>query len=77
MVTRTKLALATEWWPLVREIVTCGLGAFILAWQTSFEDTAQAYLVAAGCALVGVPFVGLLQRQARNGNSVATEDEKP
>ena len=38
------------------------LGAFLLIWQTVFEETAQPILVAAGVALVGVPIADMVIR---------------
>lgn len=65
----SRLSTAQAWWPLLREIATCGLGVFILVWQTTLEQEPQAYLVAAGCALVGVPVVGALQRAVQKGDA--------
>jgi len=62
---KTRFAVAQQWWPLIREMAVCFLGVFILVWQTTLEQQPQAYLVAAGCALVGVPVVGALQRGLR------------
>lgn len=67
---KSRLSIAQAWWPLLREMATCALGVFILLWQTTFEEHPEAYLVAAGCALVGVPVVGALQR-------AAAKDEQP
>ena len=54
------------WWQLPwREIVSCTTGAFILLWQTVLEDQAQALLVGAGLALIGVTGTGAIQRAVR------------
>lgn len=49
----------------MREVAVCAVGVFMLLWQTTLEASPQAYIVAAGCALVGVPVVGALQRAAQ------------
>lgn len=61
----SRLSTAQAWWPLVREVAVCAVGVFMLLWQTTLEQSPQAYIVAAGCALVGVPVVGALQRAAQ------------
>lgn len=53
------------WWPLVREMFVCGLGAWMLIWQTAIAAAVNPAIVTAGVSLVMTPLVGLLQRKAR------------
>lgn len=54
-----------SWWPVARDIAAFLLGSAILAWQTVVEQEAQAVLVTAATALLGLPIVGQVQRSAR------------
>jgi hypothetical protein len=63
---RSRLTVAKEWWNgLLREVVICAAGVFVLLWQTIVEAGDRPYLIAAGCALAGVPLVGAAQRALR------------
>lgn len=50
-------------WPLLRNVASFTLGAFILTWQTVWEQEAQAVLVGAALALIGVPAVDIITRK--------------
>lgn len=50
------------WWPVLRDMGATVLATFVLVWQTVFEATAQAVLVAAALALYGIPASSSLTR---------------
>lgn len=55
-----------RWWEFPwREIGSFGLGAFLLVWQAAFEEHAQALLVGAGLACIGVTGAGAIQRAVK------------
>ena len=55
-----------KWWQFPwKEIGSFTLGASILLWETVGETQAQAILVGAGLALIGVTGVGAVQRAVK------------
>lgn len=59
-----------RWWQFPwREIASFILGAFILVWQTVLEQQAQALLVGAGVALIGVTTSGAIQRAVKRATN--------
>lgn len=67
-------AVVESWWPLARDIAAFLLGSSILLWQTVVEQEAQAVLVTAATALLGLPIVGQVQRSARKKENEETAE---
>jgi drug/metabolite transporter (DMT)-like permease len=51
-----------ERWPLYRDIGAFLIGAFMLIWQTVFEENAQDILAIVGFAALGIAGSGVAQR---------------
>ena len=59
----SNLDRASAWWAgLIREVLAFLIGAVLIVWQGLFEKQPQTVIVMAGCALVGVPLAGILNR---------------
>ncbi len=64
------------WWPIVRDAGAFLLGAFMLVWQTVYEENAQDILVLTGFAALGIAVSGVARRLIEQRVSGSKDGER-